>query len=101
MKFYRDYVNKFFNYWGITNNKLTAIHHCYSVTFFKNGLKHNIKNAAYTNGKYKQFFLNDKCYGYEKDFTKESWHIFAKDNILKPFYNKKLIYYNFKLLMHL
>jgi hypothetical protein len=80
MKFYKDQnKNDFYYYDIICFNNLDAIYYDNNyVIFLKNGLKHNIKNAAYTNGKYKQFFLNDKCYGYEKDFTKESWRRFVK-----------------------
>jgi frataxin-like iron-binding protein CyaY len=78
---------KFFKYNNnrckIINNKLTAIysfnHKAYHIQFYKNGERHNSKNAAYIdyNG-YKEFWLNSKKYGYEYDFTKQSWRRFVK-----------------------
>jgi hypothetical protein len=81
MKFYRD---KRFYFWNkIKDNKLNAIHldgcgyNC--IRFLKNGLLCNYKNAAYTeSSNYKSFFLNNKLYGNESDFTKESWRRFCK-----------------------
>jgi hypothetical protein len=75
MKFYRD-----FNYNEVRMSKITAIcSYYYSVVFYKNGKIHNTKNAAYINGLgYKQFVLNDKYYGVETNFTKESWRRFVK-----------------------
>ena len=70
-----DYLNK------IINNILTAIISNKSsyVEFFKNGVLHNIKNAAIIyNNQYKNFISNNKRYGSEKDFTKESWRKFVK-----------------------
>jgi hypothetical protein len=80
MKFYRD-KNNLYNYlYEIIDNNLSAIRQDkYRVIyFFKNGKIHNTKNAAYIeiNG-YKQFFINDHCYGYN-DFTKKSWRRFVK-----------------------
>ncbi len=89
MKFYLDKYKNNFYYWNKTRiNKLTAIlnsntlDHSKCVYFFKNGDYHNYKNAAYIeiNG-YKQFFINDHCYGYN-DFTKETWRRFVKMQIL-------------------
>jgi hypothetical protein len=78
MKFYKSnsyygpYLDK------ILYNKLNAIYSYYSVLFFKNGKEYNDKNAAYISNKIKQFNLNDKFYGTEKDFTKQSWRKFVK-----------------------
>jgi len=80
MKFYRNKENDF-SYWILIRaNKLTAIYHNYDyIAFFKNSKLHNDKNAAYIYGnKYKQFCLNDKDYGTNNDFTKESWRRFSK-----------------------
>ena len=85
MKFYKD--NKSIYYFcKIRNNKLTSIYqeHYYEketscVKFFKNGLKHNDKNASYIHiDGYKQFYLNGHFNGYKKDFTKQSWRKFIK-----------------------
>ena len=64
----------------ILNNKITAIQNNFNATrFFKNGKIHNAKNAAYINDLgCKQFVLNDKYYGGENKFTKESWRRFVK-----------------------
>ena len=79
MKFYRDKKNNIYYWSKIEANKLTAIHSDYSVSFFKNGKRHNSKNTACV---YyfviKEFFLNGKRYGYENDFTKKSWRKFVK-----------------------
>ncbi len=79
MKFYRD---KFiWEYWRkIINNKLTAIYFTeVYIEFFKNGKGHNIKNAAFIrHDGDKQFWLNDKRYGYKFNFTKKSWRRFIK-----------------------
>jgi hypothetical protein len=80
MKFYRDINN--YSFWNkIINNNLTAVY-CRDniIIFFKNGKQFNSKNAAYIdndNG-YKQFHLNNKLYGNNRDFTKESWRRFVK-----------------------
>jgi hypothetical protein len=75
MKFYRN-----FNYNEVRMSKIIAI--CsdyYGVVFYKNGKMHNTRNAAYINDLgYKQFVLNDKYYGVETNFTKESWRRFVK-----------------------
>ena len=78
MKFYKN--NNSFTDSTIRNNKLTAIHQSYiSIRFFKNGTFYNSKNAAYINFKgYKSFYLNDEFYGYEDNFTKNSWRKFCK-----------------------
>jgi hypothetical protein len=90
MKFYTDYVNKFFNYWAITDNNLTAIHQCYSVTFFKNGVSHNSKNAAIiSKTRYKEFRLNGKHYGFECNFTKKIMAKICKRNNFKAFFITK------------
>jgi hypothetical protein len=77
MKFYRDV-----KYNKIRINKLTAIFNdYYDVCFYKNGLLHNTKNAAFfdLNGN-KAFYLNDDFYGYEYHFAKKSWRRFVKMN---------------------
>ncbi len=80
MKFYRDKKNTY--YWHkIYSNNLTAIYSRDFIMFFKNGIKHNTKNAVYISDYkyiYKEFYLNDKCYGYNDDFTKKSWRKFVK-----------------------
>ena len=80
MKFYKDndYYN---NYWLlILDKKLNAIYNSlHYVVFFKNGKRHNAKNAAFiANNVYKEFNLNGNSYGYEDNFTKESWRRFCK-----------------------
>ena len=78
MKFYIQ-NNKNISYWNISN-KLTYIY-CdrFSINFFKNGLWHNNKNAAFIkyNG-YKEFSLNGEIYDYENKFNKSSWRRFVK-----------------------
>ena len=78
MKFYKDY--RYSYYWiKIINNKLTSIYSdCYNILFLKNGKIHNIKNAAYINGIYKNYYLNNNLYGNQNDFTKSSWRKFTK-----------------------
>jgi hypothetical protein len=84
MKFYRYklYINQYIPlqevyYSSIKDNKLNAIFQNYNVIFFKNGLKHNDKNKAVVSpGKIGVFCLNNKCYGYEDNFTKQSWRRF-------------------------
>jgi hypothetical protein len=72
MKFYR--YNTSVIEANIYNNKLTCIHsNNIGVAFYKNGFIHNTKNAADVDGKYKQFCLNAKHYGYEDKFNKQSW----------------------------
>jgi hypothetical protein len=79
MKFYRD---KFDVFWKkIRESKITAINQTYikSIIFYNNGVLHNSKNAAYIRGDiYKTFNLNDKIYGFQHSFTKESWRRFTK-----------------------
>ncbi len=83
MRFYRDKYNNHYYYNEIEFLKLTCIY-CtcfvgYCVIFFKNGLYHNSKNAAYIYGdNYKQFRLNDINHSYDKDFNKKSWRRFVK-----------------------
>lgn len=64
----------------IIDNKLTAIiSDPYNISFYQNGLKHNDKNAANIKDRVsKTFCLDGKLYGYENDFTKESWRKFTK-----------------------
>ena len=78
MKFYRE-DKSYYNYWSKTiRNKLTAIYCNNSIYFFKNGEKHNAKNAAYISNTGKVFCLNNQCYGYGTNFTKQSWRKFVK-----------------------
>ena len=80
MKFYAD--KGFWNLWNkIVNNNLTCIYYdSIAIRFYKNGLWHNSKNAAYINySNYKEFYLNGKLYSDNNyDFTKESWRKFSK-----------------------
>ncbi len=80
MKFYR-YVNSFIYLNKIYTNKLTAVYFNNNsyVQFYKNGKYHNSKNASYIfiSG-YKEFWFNNKRYGTEKDFTKQTWRRFVK-----------------------
>ena len=80
MKFYRDKEKSTYYLFVIENNNLTVIHtNEYNSTFFKNGLAHNAKNAAFIdNDGYKEFCLNGKFYGYNNTFTKLSWRKFSK-----------------------
>lgn len=79
MKFYRyvesaKYLNK------IYSNKLTVYYRqSNAVIFYKNSHFCNLKNASYIciSG-YKEFWFNNKLYGTEKDFTKQTWRRFAK-----------------------
>lgn len=79
MKFYKD---KNFYLYYIRRIKLTAILYYNStktISFFKNGIWHNYKNAAYIRrDRLKEFYLNGKCYGYEYHFTKKLWRRFVK-----------------------
>ena len=81
MKFYKD-SNRYFYWRKIISNKLNAIYINITINiivFFKNGENHNSKNASYFNyNGFKEFSLNGKIYGYEKDFTKLSWRKFTK-----------------------
>ena len=79
MKFYKS-KKDIYSLIFIKTNKLTAIYVDYfAVDFFKDGLRHNIKNATCIGlDGYKSFYLNNKCYGDEDDFTKESWRKFVK-----------------------
>ena len=68
---------------NIILNKKDAIYYTFvynhHIVFYKNGMLHNAKNAAYINDLgYKQFVLNDECYGNNNDFTKKSWRRFVK-----------------------
>ena len=75
MKFYKSNF-----YHKIINNKLNVVYSdFYNVIFYKNGLPHNSKDGAYIDdNRYKAFYLNGKYYGYDIDFTKESWRRFVK-----------------------
>ena len=80
MKFYKEKRYSYFIWNKIKNNKITCIYHDDKCLFFyKNGKRHNSKNAAYIRyDGYKKFCLNGKHYGSEGDFTKETWHRFVK-----------------------
>ena len=79
MKFYRDKHNSSYYWYKIINNKLDVIYYDIGSWFFKNGELYNTKNASYKgNDGYKEFNLNGIIYGYEYDFTKESWRRFVK-----------------------
>lgn len=75
MKFYKC---KNFN--KILYFHLNCVYCNYSyVQFFKNGMLNNAKNASYVPyHAMKIFYLNGKCYGTEKQFTKQSWRKFVK-----------------------
>lgn len=80
MKFYVEKEISSY-YLKIKKNKLNAIYGCcFIVWFFKNGKEHNFKNASFFDkrNKYKEFCLNDKIYGDQNDFTKQSWRRFVK-----------------------
>jgi hypothetical protein len=84
MKFYVDQSKVFYLY-KIISEELTAIYInllILRIQFFKSGLINNEKNAAITSNVtgyiFKQFWLNNILYGYENDFTKESWRRFVK-----------------------
>lgn len=73
MKFYRE-NNNYSYYNKIIQSKLSAvIYSIYrSIIFFKNGKYNNTKNIAFINiYRHKQFYLNNKYYGNQKDFTKQ------------------------------
>ena len=79
MKFYKEKNDC--NFWSkILDNKLSSIYfNTFFITFYKNGKRNNNKNAAYIeNNGYKEFLLNDKYYGDETNFTKQSWRKFVK-----------------------
>ncbi len=86
MKFYRD-KNKSDLYWNkILDNKLTCILFDYYevITFYKNGLEHNSKNAALvTESTRKLFYLNGIYHGDQIKFTKHSWRRFVKIEVFK------------------
>ncbi len=84
MKFYVDQHKAFYLY-KIISKELTAIYNnllILKIQFFKSGLINNEKNAAITSNVtgyiFKQFWLNNKSYGDENDFTKQSWRKFVK-----------------------
>jgi hypothetical protein len=84
MKFYKeiknysdngDYSSK------IRKNNLTVIYnntYYGSTVHFKNGVRHNDKNASYNGNGYKEFYLDGKHYGSKNKFTKHLWRKFAK-----------------------
>jgi hypothetical protein len=87
MKFYLDHFKSLLLS-KIKGNKLNAVHinlFTKQVQFFKSGLINNGKNAAILfeieyGYKYRDkfFYLNDKYYGDNEDFTKHSWRRFCK-----------------------
>jgi hypothetical protein len=86
MKFYKGKYYKSYYYNIIIGKDLNAIYFdehqiadkiYYDIVFFKNGYVHNPKNAIYFKGN-KEFYLNDEIYGYENEFTKQSWRKFVK-----------------------
>lgn len=86
MKFYLGKINT--SYLAkISANKLCAIFtniFFNVVTFFKKGERHNTKNAAIFNKNgNKGFYLNNKCYGNEYHFNKQSWRRFVKMRVFK------------------
>ena len=79
MKFYSDKNNNNYHLGKIRLRKLTSIYiDNIGIDFFKNGKRHNSKNAACIDCKFKQFYLNGQSYGYEYNFTKQSWRRFVK-----------------------
>lgn len=88
MKFYKDlkykdikYKKIIYTYYDyIVYAKLTAIYTCpFYVEFFKNGLRHNSKNASHIKDDYyKIFHLNSIFMGDSFKFTKQSWRKFVK-----------------------
>ena len=85
MKFYK-FINEVYYLDRIKDYNLTAIYSSSSssIQFYKNGLLHNYKNAAYAFiGKYKQFYLNGEYYGNENTFTKKMWRRFVKLQVFK------------------
>jgi len=83
MKFYRDNAisSKFWR--KINEEKLTAIYSFHrAVWFFKNGLKHNVKNFAhinfFNNSAYKEFCLDGILHGINETFDKKTWQKYYK-----------------------
>ena len=81
MKFYRDKYK--LHHWSKGmhyKNKFTFIYQGqYYVIFYKNRIQHNSKNASYIgNTNYKEFWLNNECYGDNNTFTKQSWRQYVK-----------------------
>jgi hypothetical protein len=91
MKFYKEDPDYSDFYYKIKSNKFTAIISSRNIAsndscvyFFKNGLLHNNKNAAYIDEKkLKTFSLNDKTYGNKDYFTNKSWRRFVKMQVFK------------------
>ncbi len=82
MKFYKENYTDNGNYFSkIKRNNLTFIYnntYYNSTVYFKNGVRHNAKNASYYGNGYKEFYLNGKHYGGKNKFTKKSWRRFVK-----------------------
>jgi hypothetical protein len=81
MKFYKHNRVDYLFFYKIIDNKLNAVYQnmANNAMFFKNGIRHNSKNTAliFINGR-KEFILNNRCYGNQNDFTKQSWRRFVK-----------------------
>ncbi len=80
MKFYAFNKRKNFYLAIIKMKNLTAIYcDSFAVDFFKDGLRHNCKEAAQIKrDKSKDFYLNNEYYGDHNKFTKKLWRRFAK-----------------------
>ena len=73
MKFYIEQKDLYYRY-KIKVNKLPASYYNKNdyVQFYKNGLFHNSKNAAYVSvSGWKTFYLKGSCKGYKNNFTKK------------------------------
>ena len=79
MKFYKDGFHENFYSRKINALKLNSVYNSsFTVWFCKYGIFHNNKNASYISNGYKGFYLNNKLYGNQDDFTKQSWRKFVK-----------------------
>jgi hypothetical protein len=77
MKFYIDkYGSSNYFYKKIKSNNITALYQDHIILFYKNGKRHNARNAADIIDNSKIFYLNGEWYG--ANFTKESWRKFIK-----------------------
>ena len=83
MKFYINY-----NWSKIRTDRLTVIYSTNKyILFFKDGKEHNKKNASYYsfNNNFKCYYLNNKPYGINNDFNKQSWRKFVRELKLRAF----------------